>query len=364
MKNILMTALLALPWALLSHDAAAQSSVTLYGSIDTSVEYANAGNGSQFRMDSGNITASRWGLTGAEDIGGGTRIIFKLENGFSSTHGAALQNGALFGREAWIGAQGAFGRVQVGNSYTPLHTTFVTYAQPGLGNGLGWGNAANSFVFVRALRASDSIRYVSPAIAGFTLRGFYSFGGNGVAGMPGNLGKDAGAGLNYSNGRFAADVDFMTQGFATSTPVSGATSTAAGNYLLIGASYDFGFVKPSLLIQQHRGGPDVTTAHPLTYANPKNDFYSIDVTAPLGIGIVLVSAGVYRNLSDSGGNAATGALRYDYPLSPRTTLYAGAAYLNNGARASFTISGAANAGPTPDAGASVTSAVVGMKHTF
>jgi predicted porin len=364
MKNTLVAQLLLSPLVLFSHDALAQSSVTLYGSIDTSIEYANAGSGSQLRMDSGNITASRWGLTGAEDIGAGTRIIFKLENGFSSSNGVALQNGAMFGREAWVGAQGAFGRVQVGNNYTPLHTTFITYAQPGLGNGLGWGNAANSFVFVPALRASNSIRYVSPAFAGLTVRGFYSFGGNGVAGVPANLGKDVGAGINYINGAFAADVDFMTQGFAANTPVSGATPAAAGNYLLIGASYNFGVVKPSLLIERHRGGPDVASANTSRYANPKHDFYSIDITAPLGIGFLLMSAGMYRNLADSDGNAATGALRYDYPLSPRTTLYAGAGYLRNRAHASFTISGAAAAGPAANAGSTVTSAVVGLKHTF
>jgi predicted porin len=364
MKNTLVAQWLLLPLVVLSHGALAQSSVTLYGTIDTSIEYANAGNGSQVRMDTGNITASRWGLTGAEDLGAGTRIIFKLENGFSSSNGVALQNGAMFGREAWVGAQGAFGRIQVGNNYTPLHTTFITYAQPGLGNGLGWGNAANSFVFVPALRAGNSIRYVSPAFAGLTVRGFYSFGGNGVAGVPGNLGKDVGAGLNYKNGFFSADIDFMTQGFSTTTPVSGATSTAAGNYLLIGASYDFGVVKPSLLIERHRGGPDVASANPSTYANPKHDFYSIDITAPLGNGLLLMSAGMYRNLADSDGNATTGALRYDYPLSPRTTLYAGAAYLRNRAHASFTISGAAAAGPAASAGASVTSAVVGVKHLF
>jgi predicted porin len=368
MKNTLIIGPVIFALTLLPRDATAQSSVTLYGTVDTSLEYANAGNGGQARLDTGNLAASRWGLTGVEDIGGGTRIIFKLENGFSSTNGVALQNGAMFGREAWIGVQGAFGRVQAGTSYTPLHTTFITFAQPGLGNGLGWGNAANSFVFVPSLRASNSIRYVSPSFAGLTARGFYSFGGNGVAGVPGNLGKDIGAGLNYVNGAFAADFNFMSQGFAANPSGSGSASgsipTAAGNYVLIGASYDFGMVKPSLLIERHRGGPDVGSANASNYANPKHDFYSLDITAPLGNGLLLMSAGLYRNLADSDGNAATGALRYDYRLSARTTLYAGAAYLRNRAHASFTISGAAAAGPAASAGASVTSAVVGMKHTF
>ncbi len=94
--------------------ALAQSSVTLYGRIDTSIEYANFGPNHVVRMGSGDIFATQFGLKGSEDLGGGYRAIFKLENGFNSANGTLGNNGALFGREAWVGLSGPFGAMQAG----------------------------------------------------------------------------------------------------------------------------------------------------------------------------------------------------------------------------------------------------------
>ncbi|EGC98794.1 putative gram-negative porin, partial [Burkholderia sp. TJI49] len=41
--------------------AFAQSSVVLYGRVDTAIEYANAGPNHVARMGSGNLFASQWG---------------------------------------------------------------------------------------------------------------------------------------------------------------------------------------------------------------------------------------------------------------------------------------------------------------
>jgi predicted porin len=51
--------------------AHAQSSVTLYGLIDTSLVYTNNQKGSaNYQMSSGVLSGSRWGLKGTEDLGG------------------------------------------------------------------------------------------------------------------------------------------------------------------------------------------------------------------------------------------------------------------------------------------------------
>src|ERR1700712_1126890 len=82
--------------------ASAQSSVTLYGLIDAGFAYtnnvANTGAGpdqqvSKFGMTSGNLQGSRWGLRGQEDLGGGLKAVFTLENGFNITNGTASQGG-------------------------------------------------------------------------------------------------------------------------------------------------------------------------------------------------------------------------------------------------------------------------------
>ncbi|WP_321896954.1 porin [Burkholderia cepacia] len=83
--------------------AHAQSSVTLYGSIDEGVGYVtNAKGGSQVLMGPISVP-DQFGVKGAEDLGGGLKAVFQLENGFFSSTGAFATSGVLFSRKAYIG---------------------------------------------------------------------------------------------------------------------------------------------------------------------------------------------------------------------------------------------------------------------
>ena len=78
--------------------AHAQSSVTLHGLIDNGISYVSNQRGhSAVFASTGNIVGDRWGVTGGEDLGGGLKAIFKLENGFTGTNGTLQQGGRLFG---------------------------------------------------------------------------------------------------------------------------------------------------------------------------------------------------------------------------------------------------------------------------
>lgn len=69
--------------SLISGAASAQTSVTLYGVVDNAFAYVNNQRGnSNIYMSQGNLQASKFGLLGAEDLGGGTKAIFRLESGF------------------------------------------------------------------------------------------------------------------------------------------------------------------------------------------------------------------------------------------------------------------------------------------
>lgn len=347
--------------------AFAQSSVTLYGRIDTSIEYTNFGPAHTVRMGSGDIFATQFGLKGAEDLGGGYRAIFKLENGFSSTTGALGNNGALFGREAWVGLTGPFGTMQMGENYTVLHTSFVTYSLPGYGAGLAWGNAANNFVGPAFLRVNNSIRYMSPRIGGVLLKAIVARGANGSSSVPSTLGDTYGASLNYMTGNLSVDVDYMQQKFspATAAALNASSQTGVGNYTLGAISYDFGFVKPAFIYMRHRGGPDVATGVTAAYSNPHNDLFELDATVPLGHASLLLSYGHYRKVADSEGNADSFGVRLDYPLSKRTVLYTGAAMIRNGEHASFTVNGAAGGGvAVAKPGATASSVVAGILTSF
>lgn len=70
--------------------AYAQSSITLYGIIDESVQYthnATPTGSSEVGLYAGNLSGDRWGLKGSEDLGGGLKAIFQLEDGFNLNNG-------------------------------------------------------------------------------------------------------------------------------------------------------------------------------------------------------------------------------------------------------------------------------------
>ena len=114
--------------ALVSAGAYAQSSVTLYGIIDNGVTYVNNVKGSsQVKLDDGINQASRWGIRGTEDLGGGLKAIFTLENGFSLNNGQAGHGGALFGRRAFVGlSDDRFGTLIAGYDYDFIYD-YVSY---------------------------------------------------------------------------------------------------------------------------------------------------------------------------------------------------------------------------------------------
>ncbi|MFM0644313.1 porin [Paraburkholderia bryophila] len=157
--------------------AFAQSSVTLYGVLDEGIDYTNnAGRGAVWEMASGYAQGSRWGMKGSEDLGGGMKAVFQLENGFDVSSGRLGQGGRMFGRQAYVGlSDNRFGTVTLGRQYDSV----VDYLAQTTANGNWAGylfahpydndNTDNSF------RLGNSVKYASPDIAGFQFGGVYSF---------------------------------------------------------------------------------------------------------------------------------------------------------------------------------------------
>src|SRR5260370_22704250 len=113
----------ALPLLAAAGAVRAQGSVTLYGTLDTSIEVTNPGNGWTARMDSGAYRGSRFGLRGNEPIGDGTSVIFDLESGFGSNNGALDTAGTLFNRQAWIRLARPWGETRFGPTDSPRYIT-------------------------------------------------------------------------------------------------------------------------------------------------------------------------------------------------------------------------------------------------
>lgn len=358
------TTLAALMLAAFSSSALAQSNVSVYGVLDLAVQSGHTAGATTTRLDSSAVAPVRLGFQGTEDLGSGLQAIFRLESGFNADTGTLANNGALFGRESWVGLKGGLGQVQLGVNYTPLFQSYVTYAQGEL-NTLGWGNATNNFVFVPVARAANAIRYTSPTAAGVTVRAFYGLGNENADGQPHGLGKTSALGLNYKQGNFSVDADYLRQNHANAAAPTAATPVHTGRYFLLGASYDFGLVKPAVIYQAHTGSAGVASAIAASYANPDHHFYEVNaLIRALPNGTVLASYGHYTKRASAAGNARSFGLRYDHLLSKRSGLYAGVSRVDNESAASFTVSSAAGPGIAVGAGNSINSVIAGVIHRF
>jgi len=196
MKKTLMVAALSGVFATAAH---AQSSVTLYGLIDAGLTYTNNQGGSHnFKMTSGAVNGSRWGLRGAEDLGGGLKAIFVLENGFSIANGTLGQNSREFGRQAFVGLSSSqYGAVTLGRQYDsvvdylgPLALTGTQYGGTQFAHPFDNDNLDNSF------RVNNSVKYQSANYAGFKFGAQYGFS-NEAAGFSDNRQYSVGASYNY-----------------------------------------------------------------------------------------------------------------------------------------------------------------------
>ncbi|MGS0896972.1 porin [Burkholderia stagnalis] len=202
--------------------AQAQSSVTLFGMLDSGVTYVSNQNGhSNFTMADGINGPTIWGLVGSEDIGGGTRVVFNLVNQFSLGSGAFVPGGSLFTRNAFVGlTDSRLGNLTLGNQYDFMSDSlYATRDDPAIYSGhlYGFGagpfkklgipnNPTGDFDWYRTSQAiANSVKYVSPTYAGISFGAMYGFGN--VAGSVGT-GNSSSFGLNFAHGAFGANAAY------------------------------------------------------------------------------------------------------------------------------------------------------------
>ncbi len=206
--------------------AHAQSSVTLYGVLDNGIVYQNSstsrgstsGGRSAVTMSTGAWAGSRFGLKGGEDLGGGTKAIFQLESGVSTTNGTAQFAGGIFTRQAWVGLTNpVYGSLTAGRQYTAYYTLLSPYSPTTWLTGFFGAHPGDIDSLDTTIRANNSLVYTSPKIGGFTVSGSYALGG--VAGSV-NRGSTWSAALQYLNGPLGIAAGF--QRVNNSTPGGGA----------------------------------------------------------------------------------------------------------------------------------------------
>ncbi|BEV17647.1 porin [Herbaspirillum sp. DW155] len=372
--------------------AQAQSSVTIYGIVDTGLVYTSKavntstlGTGSKFGVNSGVIQGSRIGFKGVEDLGGGLSAVFQLETGFNNDNGAlnGQDPGAtnLFRRKSVVGLSGGFGSVLVGRQ-TDFADTISAYTSVNDFGGVT-GAVGHNLNRLEGTRTNNSISYTTNSLSGFTGNLIYGFGE--TAGKT-SAGQSFGIGGKYDNGPLGLGINYY-QSKQGSTPsdtslLSTATAAQAGNSAYKGlnvvASYQFG---PARVYGNYsRVKQDLNTTTPtgvnaktLSAAN-KADIYEIGTAYSLNPSLKLLGAVTHTRAdfnSSNKGKLTQISLGTDYWLSKRTDLYAFVANIratdmtNPGVFGDATGTAATTALPAIGNGTdSQTAVAVGIRHKF
>jgi predicted porin len=211
--------------------AHAQSSVTLYGMIDNGISYVNnavnakGGHSSLIKEDEGVDGGSRWGITGVEDLGGGLRTVFVLENGFQANNGTLSQGGAEFGRQAYVGLEkDGIGALTFGRQYS-FSDEYLghSYATGGLTSAGNYAFHIDTIDQLTESRINNSVKFESADFSGLKFGGVFgfsneagAFGGDPTTAPGGGSTRDYSFGIKYRNGSFSAGFAYTDISFPLS----------------------------------------------------------------------------------------------------------------------------------------------------
>ncbi|CAG9227858.1 Porin [Paraburkholderia tropica] len=339
-KKILTTAILAT----IAGAAHAQSSVTLYGLIDAGVSYINhvqtsTGSAKAIQYGDGVAQGSRWGLRGSEDLGGGLKAIFVLENGFNSGNGTAGQGSSMFGRQAYVGlTQSNIGSLTFGRQYSfstdVLGSLYSTGGNTVSGN---WAYHVNDVDQLTSSRISNAVKFQSVNLSGFTFGGMYgfsnttSFAGS-ASGTSTASSRAFSFGANYAYGPFSlggayTDITYPAAASPTtfSTTLANVNTTGGGTIRDLrsfgfGGRYVYGPATAWLLWTNTRFEP-ITGSSTIYNAYEAGVKYAFTPALTGGLGYTYSRS---SGLVNAHWNQVNGSV--DYALSKRTDVYGLVAY--------------------------------------
>ncbi|MBW9105077.1 porin [Paraburkholderia phenoliruptrix] len=356
---------------LVSGAAFAQSSVTLYGIIDTGIEYVtNIGKQKSSAALVPTLTAtlpSRWGIRGNEDLGGGLKAVFVLESGFAPQQGTMNQSGRLFGRQAYVGLSGRWGTLSLGRQYSQIF-----WGIPGdtLAPNIYSAGLLDPYL-AAAPRVDNSIVY-SFSSSGLSFGVAFSFGRDAVA--PAAAGGCAGqsptdwrackaisAMLKYEAARWglavAVDRNYGGAGSGSPLPSSSQTDTrgVANGYVKLGnVTVGTGFLHRINHGLQAPGVYDVNS-----------NYWWLGASYLVVPEVILDAQFGKLNVAAHPVGASVIAARAMYLLSKGSAVYVTAGRVFNQSKGIFTVDGGtAGTSSLPMAGIDQTGVMIGIRHFF
>lgn len=293
--------------------------VTVYGRLDAG--YGSYTSTSSAGVDtklagvlSHNSVSSMWGIKGSEDLGGGMKANFILEQDLYPANGVAGIGGGApnaivtaasttatgFNRTSLLGVSGGFGSVNFGRDYLP---GFSVIAATDI-NGLSRMSTVQGSSYTGGSTVANQVVYTSPNLSGFVLK-VAAVNDDRSVGTGTDTYKGTNFSATYSNGPLMVAV-----GAGSMETNTGTATKSEGS--VIGAGYDFGTFALK--------GNYITSKSQAAGANDAKEI-NVGVTVPMGK--VLLKAQVGSNdsgaaTSNTGTDMVLGA---DYSLSAKTALY-------------------------------------------
>jgi general bacterial porin, GBP family len=366
--------------------AHAQSSVTLYGTLDAGMVYSNnEGGHSNWQQASGSVSNTYFGLRGNEDLGGGLHAIFTLESGFNLNSGQFSQTESLFNRQAYVGLQSEqYGTVTLGRQYDSM----VDYLAPLSETGGGYGNnlAAHPFDndnLDNTFSVQNSVKYQSANYGGFKFGGLYGFS-NDAGQFSNNRAWSAGA--SYNNGPLSVAASYLQLNNSGSTNLNGAVTQGNGTAEIAamlqrtfgaGINYSYGPANVGF-VYTHTQLDGITgvnvggeTLAGFGGTNLHLDNFELNGRYALTPALSLNAAYTFTNGTMTGSNGSgdpkwqTASLQGDYSLSKRTDVYLEGVFQHaSGELGNLGANVASINTLSPSTSANQTVVAVGMRHRF
>lgn len=351
--------------------AIAQTSVTLYGIVDTAIRYTTnadrAGN-SKVQLANGGASESFWGMLGSEDIGSGTKVVFQLENRFFPNSGA-IDPAYPFFNTAIVGLQSStYGKLTMGRQFNPMADAVArTYISS------GWFPTVYEFRpevgMAQGMWTSNMAKYAA-AWHDVTVELSYAFGG--TAGDFG-AGSQIGASIAYvPQGPLRLAAAYLDSRDAADASAHFKAWTAGGAYTFGQTTVNAGWAmnrQDAGFTGNFPNGPFTTaqlTALKFNTFGSREMFFA-GISQQFGVA-TRVSANVWRTLQsgktqNGDGNATQFQLVADYALSKRTDTYIEGDYsLYRGGLVGAQLQGFN--GLSAAAGTTQLGLMVGLRHKF
>jgi predicted porin len=358
-KSLVALAVLAAAGA-----ASAQSSVTLFGVIDATLQIGRGSTADRTQLTDSGYNSSRLGFRGTEDLGGGMSASFWLEAGVNNDNGegdatntnnqatgtgaaVAGRQGLTFNRRSTVSLAGGWGELRLGRDYSPQFwnlTTFDPFGTNGVGTTQTLVGSAGGAVNTRA---SNTFGYFLPG----NLGGFYGqaqlYLGENLE--DGSATEDDGTGAGFRVGYAAGPLNVA---LAYARTDYAATATAGEiTTINIGGQWDFGVAK--LMAHFNRDTVDTLVG------DLDTNGWLIGALVPVGAGEIRAS---YSQSEQDFGTEQRGrklALGYVHNLSKRTAVYTTVARVRNNGGASFALGGSTTGVNTNSTGFDL-----GVRHSF